>query len=46
MGYKWYRFTFNDGFTVSCRGLDKVELSHLVHAHGKLINKTLVGVYK
>lgn len=46
MAYKWYRFTFADGFVCECRGLDKVELSHLVLDHGKLISKVLVGVYK
>jgi hypothetical protein len=42
---KVYRFTFADGYFCICRGMDRVEMSHEVAKHGKLISKTLEGRY-
>lgn len=37
--YKWYRFTFADGYVMICRGMDKVEKAAMERKHGKLISK-------
>jgi hypothetical protein len=43
--HKWYWFTFEDGYRCCVRGFSKIELSHEVAKHGKLISKVLEGVY-
>lgn len=34
-----YCFTFADGYYCFCNGMSKVELSHEIRKHGKLISK-------
>lgn len=38
---KWYWFTFADGYSVCCRGMDSTEKKAEERKHGKLISKTL-----
>lgn len=37
----WYKFEFADGYYCFTKGLDRIEMSHMVVKHGKLISKTL-----
>lgn len=35
----YYCFTFADGYYCYCKGFSRVELSHEIARHGKLISK-------
>ena len=37
---KWYRFEWADGTISYAAGYSKVEMSHMVRNHGKLLSKT------
>ena len=41
--YNWYRFTFEDGHRMECKGMSKNEMLAEIRKHGKLISKTLIG---
>ena len=41
MAKNWYVYTFEDGYAVTCMGMSKLELSHEIIKHGKLISKTI-----
>ncbi len=41
--YKWYRFTFADGYVVICRGMNSMEKAAMVRQHGKLVSKVFEG---
>lgn len=43
---KWYWFLFEDGYKCCCMGMSKLELSHEVQKHGKLVCKILEGEYE
>ena len=43
--YKWYRFVFESGHVSICRGMSKHELKVAESKYGKLISKTLDGIY-
>lgn len=40
---RFYWFIFADGYRTCCAGLDRVEMQHLVNAHGKLVKKVMVS---
>lgn len=43
--YKWYRFTFANGHIVIARGLSKTEQRAIELHNGRLVDKTLEGIY-
>lgn len=43
--YRWYRYLFANGYVVIVRGMSKLEQKHLEAVNGKLVDKTLDGVY-
>lgn len=45
MKFRWYRYTFEDGAVVICRGFSPQELTVMVDKHGKLISMIYEGEY-
>lgn len=43
--YKWYRFTFADGYWFIARGMDRIEKAAEERKHGKLVSKIYDGTY-
>ena len=41
--YKWYRFTFSDGYVTIRRGLNSMEKAAMERQHGKLVSKVFEG---
>lgn len=39
----WYRFTFADGYSVECRGMDTQERRVEERKHGRLVSKVVSG---
>ena len=39
--FKYYWFTFEDGYSTCTRGFDRIEMQHMVLKHGRLISKVL-----
>ncbi len=39
----WYRFTFEDGFSVVCINMHPVNAEAYISKHGKIVNKEFVA---
>lgn len=39
----WYRFTFEDGFSVVCINMQPVNAAAYISKHGKIVNKEFVA---
>lgn len=41
--YKWFRFTFADGYVTIRRGMSGTEKATMERQHGKLVSKVFEG---